>query len=211
MRRLQVIFHKAKMPCKMIGLIGTCSGAGTTHLGVTLANYYANGLHRKVAVVGVGSTKDYELIKEELDTKGVRYYKERSGKYAFSYKGIDFFTKSCDGMTSMLRDSYDTIIVDLNLRGTDSHMIAALREVSECEKKILVGSFLPWKCKECLKRVERIGKIIDLNGMTMLTTTISPKRVRQVEHEYNIKVRQVPMETNPFKISGEHLEFLRSL
>ncbi|MGN0317214.1 MAG: hypothetical protein ACI4E1_04670 [Lachnospira sp.] len=211
MKRQHFALRRAKRTNEVIGLIGICPGAGTTHLGIMLANYYANGLHKKVAVVGIGPAQDYDLIREELDTKRVRYYKGSFGRHAFSYKGIDFFARVHDGMIGILRDFYDIIIVDLSLDGVDSNMLAALREVTECEKKILVGSFSPWKCKECVKKIERINRILKVDGLTLATMTTSPKRVKEIEKNYNIRVCQVPMETNPFKICGEHLGFIKNL
>ena len=38
------------MNYKTVGLIGLCSGAGTTQLGIMLANYFSNGLHLKTAI-----------------------------------------------------------------------------------------------------------------------------------------------------------------
>lgn len=203
--------RRARKTSEVIGLIGICPGAGTTHLGIMLAGYYANGLHRKVAIVGIGPAQDYDLIREELNTKRVRYYRGNSGRHAFSYKGIDFFARVSDGMIGVLRDFYDIIIVDLNLNGVENNMLSSLREVTECDKKILVGSFSPWKCRECINKIERINRILNVNGLTLATMTTNPKRVKQLEKQYKIRVCQVPMETNPFRICGEHLAFIRQL
>ena len=39
--------NAAAINYKTVGLIGLCSGAGTTQLGIMLANYFSNGLHLK--------------------------------------------------------------------------------------------------------------------------------------------------------------------
>ena len=48
-----------------VGLIGLCSGAGTTQLGIMLANYFSNGLHLKTAIVSAGFDDSFDRIKEE--------------------------------------------------------------------------------------------------------------------------------------------------
>ena len=53
------------MNYKTVGLIGLCSGAGTTQLGIMLANYFSNGLHLKTAIVSAGFDDSFDRIKEE--------------------------------------------------------------------------------------------------------------------------------------------------
>ena len=59
---------------KTVGLIGLCSGAGTTQLGVMLANYFSNGLHLKTAIVSSCYDDAFDRIKEEVQTCKVKNY-----------------------------------------------------------------------------------------------------------------------------------------
>ena len=51
LRKRKADNDEAAMNYKTVGLIGLCSGAGTTQLGIMLANYFSNGLHLKTAIV----------------------------------------------------------------------------------------------------------------------------------------------------------------
>ena len=54
LRKRKADNDEAAMNYKTVGLIGLCSGAGTTQLGIMLANYFSNGLHLKTAIVSAG-------------------------------------------------------------------------------------------------------------------------------------------------------------
>ena len=45
LRKRKADNDEAAMNYKTVGLIGLCSGDGTTQLGIMLANYFSNGLH----------------------------------------------------------------------------------------------------------------------------------------------------------------------
>ena len=50
LRKRKADNDEAAMNYKTVGLIGLCSGAGTTQLGIMLANYFSNGLHLKTVL-----------------------------------------------------------------------------------------------------------------------------------------------------------------
>ena len=65
LRKRKADNDEAAMNYKTVGLIGLCSGAGTTQLGIMLANYFSNGLHLKTAIVSAGFDDSFDRIKEE--------------------------------------------------------------------------------------------------------------------------------------------------
>ena len=89
LRKRKADYDEAAMNYKTVGLIGLCSGAGTTQLGIMLANYFSNGLHLKTAIVSAGFDDSFDRIKEEEQVGKVRNY--AGSRRGFSYKGIDFF------------------------------------------------------------------------------------------------------------------------
>ena len=74
LRKRKADNDEAAMNYKTVGLIGLCSGAGTTQLGIMLANYFSNGLHLKTAIVSAGFDDSFDRIKEEEQVGKVRNY-----------------------------------------------------------------------------------------------------------------------------------------
>lgn len=142
---------------KTVGLIGLCSGAGTTQLGVMLANYFSNGLHLKTAIVSSCYDDAFDRIKEEVQTCKVKNY--AGSRKGFSYKGIDFFSGVRQGFVHIITEYYDVVIVEVNLADMKDRLADGLRDVMSCECRVLVGSMVPWKYGECIKRLGRIRRI----------------------------------------------------
>lgn len=65
LRKRKVNNDEAAMNYKTVGLIGLCSGAGTTQLGIMLANYFSNGLHLKTAIVSSGFDDSLTELKKK--------------------------------------------------------------------------------------------------------------------------------------------------
>ena len=79
LRKRKVEDDRTALNYKTVGLIGLCSGAGTTQLGIMLANYFSNGLHLKTAVVSTGTDDAFDRIKEEKLAKNMeREYEIRA-------------------------------------------------------------------------------------------------------------------------------------
>lgn len=110
LRKRKADNDEAAMNYKTVGLIGLCSGAGTTQLGIMLANYFSNGLHLKTAIVSAGFDDSFDRIKEEEQVGKVRNY--AGSRRGFSYKGIDFFGGVREGFVHVISEYYDVVIVD---------------------------------------------------------------------------------------------------
>ena len=104
LRKRKVNNDEAAMNYKTVGLIGLCSGAGTTQLGIMLANYFSNGLHLKTAIVSAGFDDSFDRIKEEEQVGKVRNY--AGSRRGFSYKGIDFFGGVREGFAQFTQFSW---------------------------------------------------------------------------------------------------------
>lgn len=137
LRKRKADNDEAAMNYKTVGLIGLCSGAGTTQLGIMLANYFSNGLHLKTAIVSAGFDDSFDRIKEEEQVGKVRNY--AGSRRGFSYKGIDFFGGVREGFVHVISEYYDVVIVEINLAGLKEKLADGLRDVMSCECRILVG------------------------------------------------------------------------
>ena len=194
---------------KTVGLIGLCSGAGTTQLGVMLANYFSNGLHLKTAIVSSCYDDAFDRIKEEVQTCKVKNY--AGSRKGFSYKGIDFFGGVREGFVHVISEYYDVVIVEINLAGLKEKLADGLRDVMSCECRILVGSMVPWKYGECIKRLGRIRRIYSVKNMPIVSVTWQEKRARSMEREFELRAYKAPMEENPFEMRGSAIKALKQV
>lgn len=192
---------------KTVGLIGLCSGAGTTQLGVMLANYFSNGLHLKTAIVSSCYDDAFDRIKEEVQTCKVKNY--AGSRKGFSYKGIDFFSGVRQGFVHVITEYYDVVIVEVNLADMTDRLADGLRDVMSCECRVLVGSMVPWKYGECIKRLGRIRRIYSIKNMPVVSMTWQEKRAKNMEREFELKAYKAPMQMDPFEMNGEAVMMLK--
>lgn len=192
---------------KTVGLIGLCSGAGTTQLGVMLANYFSNGLHLKTAIVSSCYDDAFDRIKEEVQTCKVKNY--AGSRKGFSYKGIDFFSGVRQGFVHIITEYYDVVIVEVNLADMKDRLADGLRDVMSCECRVLVGSMVPWKYGECIKRLGRIRRIYSIKNMPVVSMTWQEKRAKNMESEFELKAYKAPMQMDPFEMNGEAVMMLK--
>lgn len=209
LRKRKVNDDEAAMNYKTVGLIGLCSGAGTTQLGIMLANYFSNGLHLKTAIVSSGFDDSFDRIKEEEHVGKVKNY--AGSRRGFSYKGIDFFGGVREGFVHVISEYYDVVIVEVNLADLKEKLADGLRDVMSCECRILVGSMVPWKYGECVKRLERIRRIYSVRNMPIVSVTWQEKRAKCMEREFELRAYKAPMEENPFEMKGSVIKILRQV
>lgn len=192
---------------KTVGLIGLCSGAGTTQLGVMLANYFSNGLHLKTAIVSSCYDDAFDRIKEEVQTCKVKNY--AGSRKGFSYKGIDFFSGVRQGFVHIITEYYDVVIVEVNLADMKDRLADGLRDVMSCECRVLVGSMVPWKYGECIKRLGRIRRLYSIKNTPVVSMTWEEKRAKSMEREFELKAYKAPMQMDPFEMNGEAVMMLK--
>ena len=112
---------------------------------------------------------------------------------------------------NILKDNYDIVIIDIDFGDAKDTFARMTATLAGCDKKMLIGSMLPWKFKECIKKIERMGRFLHIKGLTMYTLTNGTKENEQLLQNYGVKVELTPIERNPFMISGENLHWFMKL
>lgn len=196
---------------RTVGLVGLCPGAGATQLAIMLGNYYCNGLHLKTAIVSSGEDFSFERIKEEVSYNEKTRYQGAGSRKAFSYKHMDFFYGVRNGFINVIKDYYDVVILKNSLANRQENLSESLTDILGCDCRLLVGSLAPWKSKECMNRLERIGRICEIRGLKLVSMTFTNELANNIERELGVEVVLMPMEGNPFKMQGQTLVRLRQL
>lgn len=194
---------------RTIGVAGLCDSAGATYVTIMLAVFFTSVLKRKTAVVG--DIKTYVLMKEQMCAGRTVRCKKMVSRHAYSINGIDFYGVLNDNSFNILKDNYDIVIIDIDFGDAKDTFARMTATLAGCDKKMLIGSMLPWKFKECIKKIERMGRFLHIKGLTMYTLTNGTKENEQLLQDYGVKVELTPIERNPFMISGENLHWFMKL
>lgn len=194
---------------RTIGVAGLCDSAGATYVTIMLAVFFTSVLKRKTAVAG--DIKTYVLMKEQMCAGRTVRCKKMVSRHAYSINGIDFYGVLNDNSFNILKDNYDIVIIDIDFGDAKDTFARMTATLAGCDKKMLIGSMLPWKFKECIKKIERMGRFLHIKGLTMYTLTNGTKENEQLLQDYGVKVELTPIERNPFMISGENIHWFMKL
>lgn len=194
---------------RTIGVAGLCDSAGATYVTIMLAVFFTSVLKRKTAVAG--DIKTYVLMKEQMCAGRTVRCKKMVSRHAYSINGIDFYGVLNDNSFNILKDNYDIVIIDIDFGDAKDTFARMTATLAGCDKKMLIGSMLPWKFKECIKKIERMGRFLHIKGLTMYTLTNGTKENEQLLQDYGVKVELTPIECNPFMLSGENLHWFMKL
>ncbi|MDO5382521.1 MAG: hypothetical protein Q4F06_07400 [Eubacteriales bacterium] len=192
-----------------IGIIGVCGSAGATQLSIMTGNYHVGVLHKKTAVVG--NDEAYENLKKSDMAGSVKGFDGFGSRYGFSYGKLDIYNDVRDSFIEVLKSQYEVVVIDLNIENAVNDVVKKLEVVSACDKIILVGSTVPWKSREMMNRMNRIGEVIKLKDLKLASVNYDRKMVSLYEREYKVKVVMTPQESEPFRLKGSNLLWMRNL
>lgn len=129
----------------------------------------------------------------------------------FHIRGRTSLGESEKAFVHVISEYYDVVIVEVNLADLKEKLADGLRDVMSCECRILVGSMVPWKYGECVKRLERIRRIYSVRNMPIVSVTWQEKRAKCMEREFELRAYKAPMEENPFEMKGSVIKILRQV
>lgn len=173
------------------------------------AVFFKEVFKKKIAVIGDGKT--YGLMARQLVISRPIHNKNIGSRHAYSINGIDFYSNMQESFLNLLKDKYDIVILDINLNNTEDTFARTVAQMAGCDKKLLIGSMLPWKFRECVKKLERIERFIDIKELSMITLTNGDSSDVNTLAKYGIKTEYMPFERNPFSIGAANLRLLMQI
>ena len=178
-----------------VGIISGCHGTGVTHLALMAANYYANGKGYRTAVAECSEHKDFMRICDETNnmTEDMRH---------FSYGRVDYCTCCSAGELSRLfTGRYEAVVCDMAVETEEN-----FAEFIRCDVRVVV-------CSTALYKIGRTRKLLQkLNGISVIPVAFAAdiRKKRMLEKEYNIKIAELPIETNPLRMASSTLEWMHN-
>lgn len=175
---------------RVIGVMGVCRGAGATHMSLMLANSLANGVKAKTAVVEYNEHNQYLEIYKEVKSDDVSMKR-------FSYCGVDFYRNIREEeLSEIIADKYDYVIMDMQYEQP-----FAMKELLRSDVRIIVAGLNLWQIGAFKTFLKNEHKCLDLYRFT--AHCCNAEFAKAIYKEYCVKVKEIPTELNPFKISSQ--------
>lgn len=155
-----------------------------------LANCLANGLKARTAVVEYNEHNRYLAIYKEI--------KPDSGSMkCFSYCGIDFYRNIQEEELSLLiAKDYDYVIIDMQYKER-----MAMKELLRSDIRLVVAGLNLWQAGELKAFLNNEQKYLYL--CSVISHCCNVELAKAIHRQYNVKIKEIPTEPNPFKVSAE--------
>lgn len=183
-----------------IGIIGTCDGAGVTHMVLMIAVYLAFVKGYRIAIVEMndsGNLRQAEIIRSSLDRAGYKYYKKK----------ISILSKpEMNDISQLISDNYDYVIFDYGSDYGTNNKLFLLNNI-----KIVIGSLSWWKLQFYVSFFAKTENENSRRKWMFLGNNVYRKAKKYLEHTFKISIETIPYEPNPFELSQNTLLFLTKL
>ena len=188
-----------KNSVKTIGVMGSCKGDGVTTLSIAMANYLAEIMSMKTAIVECSDTKAFEIMKDALmDDCGCEInYTIGKVTYYFGVSLNDFF--------ATYANDFEYVIVDF---GSCFKEYAA--HVGRLKYKLVLGSVMPYKSVYHQRLLEHMESTV-LPEHCLHLLHGDEKNVKEYSSKLKINALPAPMITNPYIIESKLANFFQLL
>lgn len=185
-------FYATEKGTKMIGITGAQDGVGVTHFSIALANYAANVLQKKVVYLSLEDKNEIATMltqnQPEYEFMNVRYC-----SYVTSIR-----------ISELWNEGYDYMILDFG-QDYDRHRAEFLR----CEKKMILGSLIPWKRSYFCRMMEKIKMETHYKTWDYYALFGIKEDKKEFKIDYGIPLRTLPFIEDPFQIKKETYAFFQ--
>lgn len=184
-----------------IGIIGSKSGCGVTHIALMLANFLASALRYPVNYVEVcRKSQIYNLVCDNACQKG--------DEVCYSYKGVDYFPNATIALAKrLLLDKSSITVIDCGVQSQELYML-----LDKCERVLLVGSVMPW-CIEDLKLLVQntVSNYVDIHKTKICVRNCKTVGRSSFLLEHKLALFHVPEGVDPFAIRQSDFETIERL
>lgn len=182
--------------CNKIFVAGIERGVGATHFSILLANYRANLLREKVALVDFNKDNDYMYLGESF---GNIFGEKRFVRDKVSY----YPCATSDVLEEIFLKDYDCIIIDAG----DSYLKYKV-EAGLCDFRYLIISSTLWKNVEFGRGYGKYFSKYKSFEWKILYSFGSYFKAKELEMELKRKIFRIPYVENPFKVERSVLDEL---
>ena len=192
--------RNARREREVIGIVGSKSGMGCTHIACGIANYLFSVEKREVLYLEVGQTSQlYDMVQQ--------HFTIYEGSVVYSYKGVRYLLSANLPEAEKIVQRYrGSIIVDF---GTfcDAYQNLLVR----CNRVLVMGSLLPW-CRISYEQViKEIKKGVKDMGQMNFFYSPSTDGAAEFCRRFRISLRYMPILGDPFAMKEKDVQILRNI
>ena len=191
---------------RRIGIFALTPGCGTTHLSISIANYFASKERKSVLYLEC-RPEDYQ------STEGIIRLRTDNtisiaGLSGFKKHGIDYMP-SCtpSDVRRLISEKYDIIISEQYCRAEDGQL-----QFGMYEKCMFLFSAKPWKYNTAQINLKKI--IAQKSGMPQgeyCSFGLTKNEEKMIKEEFNLRCVSIPFINDPFRLNNDDLKFLGRL
>ena len=196
LHRRDELLLEARKKQQLIGVWGTGSGCGATHMAIATAIYAKQVWNHKVAYV------EFNALNQIVCLLGDEEYWQEE----FFYQGVRFFANvTQDKLWKILEMGYETLVLDLGTRGE-----RIPKEFSLCHIKLIVADGAKWKrnaLEALLKKLEKE----EVRQCRFLISFAGKQEVKRLRRDYRIHFYPIPYQQDAFCLNLPMIELLETL
>lgn len=176
-----------------IAVCGSCSGAGSTHFSIMLANYCANVCGLRTVITECDNHKDFLKICIETG-------KVRDDYRKFSYKNITFIQEEDIEASQKTMDSAEVIIYDCGCAGVNNKIY----QLADVRYAVLSAS---------IYKMAKTLRFMDESGCDCIYTCMfgGDKQVKMLSGRTEKEIFRIPCERDPFCLSGRTVNWISNI
>lgn len=187
--------------CHKTFVMGSEKGVGVTHFSILLANYYAEILGRKTAIIDLNKDRDYSLLEEMCRPEGAAHRAEYRIRKVTYYPGMNK-----EKMAEVFGKGYQSIVIDA---GSNAEYYR--NEISMCDSRFFIGAVNPWKISTYLDSINGYLKVYNMKDIDYLYTFGDSDSVKYLTDVTGKELFQIPVIYNPFSITGKQLDSIEKI
>lgn len=193
--------YRQKSNCGKSVVAGAEKGVGSTHFAIILANYYAEILGQKTAIIDLNKDKDYTFLEEICvpdKSDMCSSYKIKKVNY---YSGV-----SKERMADVFRENYKCIILDV---GANYEQFQ--NEISMCDKRFFIGAVNPWRVQNYINALDKKFIISNRFKWKYLYAHGDEESADYIDKVCKSRLEHIPYIPDPFRINGKQLSIIEKI
>lgn len=183
-----------------VGVLGTGSGVGTTHLSIMITIFLSMVLGNRVAFVEMnskGCIRQAEIIRSNIDKHNNKIFNKK----------VSILTQSdISDISEIVSSDYDYVIIDYGEEYDVYKQLFLLNNI-----KLIVGNLSWWKLQTYVSFMANTECDSTRKNWKYLGNNISDKTVKYMRKAFGISIKEIPYEPDPFYLSGDTIGFLSEL
>lgn len=199
---LEKVDWKTQKTRETIGIWGTESGCGATHLAIALASYVAGRQRMHTTVAECNTSQAFAKLEQVYER-----LPEISENREFWIRRICYKKQvSIEEIRQMQASGQECLILDFG-KTVQTQWECFL----SCKICIVVLSLREWKLPSFERFMEETREHKERKSWCFVVRDGFREDIREMEKRYQIYLKQMPCEMDPFQIRRENIKFYESL